>query len=66
MQINEYTRGYCDAFKHLSRVVQLRAQEMNDPGAKAAMNVLANDLGRIGADFKLDAKATTLRKLGFR
>ncbi|NVZ10566.1 hypothetical protein HW932_14975 [Allochromatium humboldtianum] len=45
MKANEYRRGYHDGLREAIAWIHARAEEMNDPHAKAVLNTAAFHLG---------------------
>lgn len=60
MRAPQYDQGYRNGIKHAVTWLMRRAQEMNDPWAKAVLNVAADSLGKEGKEHTLEAKAKLL------
>lgn len=60
MKVGEYDRGVRDGVRFAVTWIQSRAREMNDPWAKAVLNVAADHLGKDGKEYTLEAKARLL------
>lgn len=60
MRAPEFDQGFRSGIKHAVTWLQQRAQEMNDPWAKAVLNVAADHLGKDGKEHTLEAKARLL------
>lgn len=60
MQIPEYDRGVRDGMRRAITWLHERANEMNDPWAKAVLNTAAHNMGVAGKDATLDVKEKLL------
>lgn len=60
MNAGDRANGFHDGIRYAVSWLHDRANEMNDPWAKAVLNVTANDLGKLGKDRKQEAKANLL------
>lgn len=60
MRAPEYNQGYRSGVKCAVSWLHWQAREMNDPWAKAILNVAADHLGKDGKEHTLEAKARLL------
>lgn len=60
MDAGDRHNGFRDGIRYAVTWLHQRANEMNDPWAKAVLNVTANDLGNLGVERTQQAKANLL------
>lgn len=60
MNAGDRENGFRDGIRYAVTWLHDRAKEMNDPWAKAVLNVSAADLGRLGQERTQQAKANLL------
>jgi len=60
MNAGDRDNGFRDGIRYAVTWLHERAREMNDPWAKALLNVTADDLGKLGKERTQQAKANLL------
>lgn len=60
MNVPEHARGFRDGIRYATTWLHERAREMNDPWAKAVLNVAADHLGKDGKSNTIEVKAKLL------